>query len=274
VSIIAPSIDAFAPKNQHFSGALVDAVLSACGMLPGDPEIEPTFVGLDGSTGSVRREVQMLGCAALDPTLPIVTQVSRWDALKDPLGVMEGFARFVLPAHECQLVLAGPSTAAVADDPEGARVLRDCQDAWAGYSDRVRSHIALACLPMDDAQENAAMVNALQRRSDVIVQKSVAEGFGLTVSEAMWKGRAVVASRVGGIQDQLCLGTGITLPDPRDLRAFGGAVTRLLADPLCARWLGARARERVREHYLASRHLQQWMGVLNGLIASDTQLAA
>jgi trehalose synthase len=273
VTVIAPSIDAFAPKNQDLSGELVQSILRACGLLPGERDAAPAFTRLDGTPGSVTGRAQMLGCPVIDEQLPIITQVSRWDALKDPLGVIEGFARFVLPAHDCQLVLAGPSTAAVADDPEGARVLAQCERAWAAYPEPVRSRIALACLPMDDAQENAAMVNALQRRSTIIVQKSLAEGFGLTVSEGMWKRRPLVASRVGGIQDQLVPGTGVRLADPRDLRAFAAATSRLLEHPRWAASMGSRARARVRERYLATRHLQQWLGVLARLIQVDARIA-
>ena len=90
----------------------------------------------------------------------------------------------------------------------------------------------LACLPMDDLEENAAMVNALQRRADVVVQKSIAEGFGLTVAEGMWKARPVVATRIGGIQDQIVDGeTGLLLDDATDLPAYGAAVTSLLSGP-------------------------------------------
>ena len=91
---------------------------------------------------------------------------------------------------------------------------------------------------MTDVDDNAAMVNALQRHASVIVQKSLAEGFGLTVAEGMWKGRPVVGSAVGGIQDQIADGTGILLPDPTDLPAFGRAVRTLLDDPELAGRIG------------------------------------
>ena len=96
----------------------------------------------------------------------------------------------------------------------------------------------LTTFPVTDVDENAAMVNALQRHASVIVQKSLAEGFGLTVAEGMWKGRPVVGSAVGGIQDQIADGTGILLPDPTDLPAFGRAVRTLLDDPELAARLG------------------------------------
>jgi trehalose synthase len=129
-----------------------------------------------------------------------------------------------------------------------------------------RSRVHLACLPMDDAEENAVIVNALQRRSTVIVQKSLAEGFGLTVGEAMWKRRAVVASAVGGICDQVQDGTsGVLLQDPSDLAAYGAAVTGLLADPPRAEALGAAAHERVRDRFMSVRHLIQYVQMVEQL---------
>src|SRR5437764_285980 len=103
---------------------------------------------------------------------------------------------------------------------------------------------------------HAAMVNALQRRATVVVQKSLAEGFGLTVAEAMWKGRPVVASRIGGIQDQIEDGvTGLLLDDPRDVDGFGALVCSLLLDAPRARRMGEAAQRRVREQFLGTRHL-------------------
>jgi trehalose synthase len=120
---------------------------------------------------------------------------------------------------------------------------------------------------MDDIEENAAMVNALQRRADVVVQKSIAEGFGLTVAEAMWKGRPVVAGRIGGIQDQIVDGrSGILIDDPRDLAAFGAAIKELISNPELAGRIGLAARERVRDEYLGTRHLIQYLHLLAALI--------
>ena len=108
----------------------------------------------------------------------------------------------------------------------------------------MRDRVHLVSLPMDDPAENAAMVNALQRRATVVVQKSLAEGFGLTVAEAMWKGRPVVASRVGGIQDQIRDGETGLLVDPDDLEGFADAVVDLLDHPRRRRAWGRGAAER------------------------------
>ena len=120
----------------------------------------------------------------------------------------------------------------------------------------------LACIPMADPDENAAIVNAIQRHASVVAQKSLAEGFGLTVAEAMWKRKPVVASAVGGIVDQIEDGThGLLVHDPADLAAFGAAVESLLRDREDAAQLGENGRQRVIDEFLGDRHLEQY-GVL------------
>jgi trehalose synthase len=186
--------------------------------------------------------------------------------LKDPLGVMQGFADNIAPVTDAHLVLAGPSVEAVADDPEGAEVLKETHSAWEQLPARSRDRIHLACLPMQDGAENAAIVNALQRKAEIVVQKSIAEGFGLTVAEAMWKGRPVVASRIGGIQDQIEDGvTGSLIEDPRDLDEYGADVVRLLEDSAMAQRIGHAAQERVRDEFLGPRHLMQYIHLLREL---------
>ena len=121
---------------------------------------------------------------------------------------------------------------------------------------------------MDDVDENAHLVNALQRRASVVVQKSLVEGFGLTVTEAMWKGRPVVASAIGGIQDQIVDGEhGLLLGDPRDLDAFAHALSRILDDPELAAELGAGAHERVYDRFLGDRHLEAYADLFRTLLA-------
>ena len=133
-----------------------------------------------------------------DPCDRLVLQVSRCDTLKDPVGVMTGFERHIADRTDAHLVLAGPSADSVADDPEGAQVLRQVHDTWQLLAPDARRRVHIASLPMADAEENAAIVNALQRHAEVVVQKSLAEGFGLTVAEAMWKQRPVWRARPAG----------------------------------------------------------------------------
>ena len=121
----------------------------------------------------------------------------------------------------------------------------------------------LVTLPMDDVEENAIMVNAIQRHSGVVVQKSLEEGFGLTVTEAMWKGRAIIASAVGGIQDQIVDGVhGLLLQDPANLDEFSDALERLVGDHALVRRLGRNARRRAITHFLAPRRLRQFVDLV------------
>ena len=263
-SIIAPSIDAFAPKNQELDDDTVDAILAHAGIVDapakGDP---PAFTRMDGSTGTIEHEADMLEEQRLQPSDPFVLQVSRWDRLMDPLGVIKGFAEHVPEGH---LVYAGPAVDDVADDPEGAEVLEDARRLWKSLPDGARARVHLATLPMEDLDENAAIVNALQRRATIVVQKSLAEGFGLTVAEAMWKGRPVVASRIGGIQDQIVDGTsGVLLDDPQDLEAYGEAVAALLEDPERAARIGEAARERVKDRFLGTEALLEYLELIEPL---------
>jgi trehalose synthase len=263
-SIIAPSIDAFAPKNQELDEDTVDAILAHAGIVDapaeGDP---PEFTRMDGSRGAIEHRAELLEERPLQLGDRFVLQVSRWDRLKDPLGVIQGFADHVEDAH---LVYAGPAVDDVADDPEGAEVLEEARELWRSLPDEPRSRIHLATLPMHDLDENAAIVNALQRKATIVVQKSLAEGFGLTVAEAMWKGRPVIASRIGGIQDQIEDGRcGVLLDDPKDLEAYGRAVAALLADPDRAAAIGAKARERVKDRYLGTQSLLQYLELLEPL---------
>jgi trehalose synthase len=267
IAIIPPSIDAFSPKNQDMDPGNVEAILATTGLFEGPASGDATFTRSDGSEGTVRTVAETRGAGPLPRDARVVVQVSRWDGLKDPLGVMEGFARHVPHSDDRHLVLAGPSVEGVADDPEGAQVLQEAERFWGSLEPSVKERVHLAVLPMDDGDENAAIVNALQRRADVVVQKSLAEGFGLTVAEAMWKARPVVASRIGGIQDQIEHGeTGLLLDDPRDLEGFGRAVDRFLFNPAYAERVGNAARERVKTDFLGPRHLMQYLDLIERLI--------
>jgi trehalose synthase len=268
INVIAPVIDAFSPKNQELDPGTVRAILRVAGFDVDSEGGEPTFTREDGSSGRVERGAEIIERSPLRAHDRMVLQVSRWDRLKDPAGVIRGFAERVAPHTDAHLVYAGPAVSAVADDPEGKEVLDEVQELYEQLPVDVQPRVHLACLPMDDLEENAAMVNALQRRADVVVQKSIAEGFGLTVAEAMWKARPVVASRIGGIQDQIIDGvTGILLDDPFDLAAYGDAVVALLQDPERAERLGREAQQRVRDEFLAVRSLMQYLDLIERLVS-------
>jgi trehalose synthase len=268
--VIHPSIDVFAPKNVDLESDVVNAVLVASGIVASDEEPGPTtFERHDGTPGRVERRAKMIEDQRLSLDTPVVLQVSRWDMLKDPLGVIRGFAQHVPAEVGAHLLYAAPDVEAVADDPEGARVLREAIQLRERLPEAARSRIHFASLPMDDDEENAIIVNALQRHACVVVQKSLAEGFGLTVAEAMWKARPVVASRVGGIQDQIVDGeTGLLLDDPADPASFGAAVSGLLADRPRAEEMGEQARERVRDKFISVRSLLDYLAVIRRLAAS------
>jgi trehalose synthase len=254
LAIIPPCIDAASPKNVPIDHARVEAVLAAAGVIEA-PVGDPTVILADGTSVRVTRPAEMVEHAPVPATAPLVVQVSRWDRLKDPVGVLTGFAVGVPADLGAHLVLAGPAVDGVSDDPEGAEVLAETLAAWRALpaGDRARAH--LASLPVDDLVENAVVVNALQRCADVVVQKSLAEGFGLTVTEAMWKERAVVGSRLGGIAEQIEHGRSGLLVDPGDLPAFGSALASLLRDDQLALEIGHAARRSVRSRFLAPHFL-------------------
>jgi trehalose synthase len=271
--VIPPSIDPFAVKNMSLAPEVVTGVLAKVGMLTDGGRPGPVdFVRRDGSIGTVRcggSGAVVLDGAPPPAEVPLVVQVSRWDRLKDMAGVMKGFVA-ALADHDlagAHLVLAGPETSGVSDDPEGAEVLGECREEWRQLPDGVRGRVHLAAIPMDDADENAVIVNALQRHAAVVVQKSLVEGFGLTVTEAMWKGRPVVASKVGGIQDQITDGRdGLLVDDPYDIDEYAGLLRRVLADAELAARLGTAAHARVLEEFLGDRHLEQYVDLFSRLV--------
>jgi trehalose synthase len=265
--VIPPSIDPFSPKNQELGDDVVRAILVHTGLIDGPSgDASPTFVRSDGSPGRVdrRADIIRLGRAPLWETA-LVVQVSRWDPLKDPVGVMEGFAVVAErePLQDTELTLGGPNVNAIEDDPESAQTFNQVLERWRALPHHIRDRVHLASLPMADLEENGAIVNALQRHAAIIIQKSLKEGFGLTVTEGMWKRRPVVASAVGGIQDQIIDEVhGLLLPDPTHLESLASRLERLLLDSELGHQLGQRAHERVKSDYLPLRHLRQYAELL------------
>jgi len=185
---------------------------------------------------------------------PLVTQVSRFDRWKDPVGVIESFKK-LREEHDCRLVLAGNLAV---DDPESAEILRDAHQAAGPL---LESGDVCFVLGQSDVT-----INALQRASAVVIQKSLREGFGLTISEAMWKGTPVVATSVGGIPLQLRDGEGGFLIEPGDTDAFVLRVGQLLADPDFAAEMGQIGRERVRSDFLMTRLLGHWLELIREVL--------
>jgi len=175
---------------------------------------------------------------------PLVVQVSRFDRWKDPIGVIEAFQK-AREQVDCALVLVGNGAT---DDPEGDVILETIHSS-------IDEHVIV--VKVDDP----TLVNALQRRAAVVLQKSLREGFGLTVTEAMWKGAAVIGGNVGGIRRQIKDGENGFLVESVDQAA--DRIVQLLRDPALRERLGAHARETVRERFLMSRLLEDWVDLLS-----------
>jgi len=195
-------------------------------------ELEPEFI------------MQVLTRYSIDPLRPILTQISRFDRLKDPAGVIRAY-RIVRRYFDCQLVLAGGSAT---DDPEGVEVLKEVKRAAEGDPD-----IKILELPPWAPLE----VNALQRASTIIIQKSLREGFGLTVSEALWKKKPVVASAVGGIPNQIIhKHTGLLA---HSVEGTAYQVRFLLSHPEIAARLGEHGYAHVKENFLITQNLKRYL---------------
>lgn len=218
--LISPSIDPLSDKNKELPQETIDAVL---------------------------RKYHIV------PDKPILTQISRFDRLKDPLGVLEAY-RQVKKYNDCQLILAGGGAA---DDPEGVQVLNEVRER-AGHDPDI--HILL--LPQNDIE-----INALQRASTVIIQKSLKEGFGLTVAEGLWKAKPVVASAVGGIPLQVTHKYSGLLCHSIEGAAF--AIKQLLHSPEYAKKLGENGREHIKNNFLLTRHLKEYLLLFLSLYHGD-----
>jgi trehalose synthase len=209
--MIAPSIDPLSDKNKELDRSYIEKVLYSYG---------------------------------LDCERPILTQISRFDRLKDPLGVIRAY-RMAKKHHDCQLVLAGGGAT---DDPEGEQVLREVKEAAEHDPD---IHVILLP-PFSDLE-----INAIVRGSTIVFQKSIKEGFGLTVSEALWKRKPVIGGAVGGIKLQIINGfTGFLVHSPE------GAANRalqLLADADMRRRLGENGHWHVKQNFLITRHVKDYM---------------
>jgi trehalose synthase len=209
--LISPSIDPLSNKNKDLPREMVDAVFQKY-EIPRDK--------------------------------PIITQVSRFDYLKDPVGIIQAF-ELVKKSVDCRLVFAGGTAS---DDPESDKVLAEVREK-AGKNPDI--HVLL--IPPNSDLD----INALQRGSTIIVQKSLGEGFGLTVSEALWKGKPVVATAVGGIPLQVK--NKLTGLLSHGIEGTAYALRQLLTNPEYARWLGHNGREHVKHNFLITRHIKDYL---------------
>jgi trehalose synthase len=209
------------------------------------PSIDPlSDKNRDLACEEVDRILQSLG---VPRDKPILLQVSRFDRFKDPVGVVEAF-RLVKKSHDCRLVLTGGTAA---DDPEGTEMFVEVQEMVGADPD-----VHLLLLPPTANLE----INALQRAATIVFQKSTREGFGLTVAEALWKGRPVIGGATGGITVQVIPGqTGYTVSSPEGAAFYA---RRLLNDPELANRLGQQGKEYVRHRFLITRHLQDYLALM------------
>ncbi|WBB78676.1 glycosyltransferase [Micromonospora sp. WMMD882] len=268
--VVAPSIDPCLPKNVALSQDEAVEVLRAVGALAGGAADGGPVTVSPGGGPSIELRRPVIAVREGDPPpadAPMVVQVSRWDRLKDMAGVLRSFVAADVPGS--YLTLAGSDVTGVSDDPEAEEMFVECRREWERLPTELRARIQLLCLPMADPRENALVVNALQQHATVVVQKSVAEGFGLTATEAMWKSRPLLANAVGGLRTQVVPDESGLLLDPTRPDGAAGGIARVLADPALADRLGAGARRRVHENYLPDRHLLQWGDLIETLVKED-----
>jgi trehalose synthase len=276
-----PALDPLDHKNRDLSlhklvGILCDGALAVSHW----PLLSPPFPQLaqrlqtDGTfaPATVPEDIGLLG-------RPIVTQVSRWDRLKGFMPLLDAFRELKLAARRrrtapderhrrrlesARLVLAGPDAASIADDPEALEVVDELCARYVSLEPEIQRDVALLSLPMASRKHNALMVNALQRASTIVAQNSLREGFGLTITEAMWKGVPVLASaRARGPREQIRDGAdGRLVDDPEDVPALAEALDRMLADARVLEQYGRTAQRRVRDEFLIFTQLRRWLGVL------------
>lgn len=185
---------------------------------------------------------------------PLITQVSRFDRWKDPTGVIEVF-KLIKKKVDCRLILCGSMAA---DDPEGWNIY---ERVHRKANDFIKSGDVILL-----TSESNILVNALQRVSKVVIQKSIREGFGLTVSEALWKQTPVVASNIGGIPLQIVDGENGFLVDSFDTKGFADRIIRILQDPSLGEDMGRKGKEHIRKNFLITRLLSDYLSVLDDVV--------
>jgi trehalose synthase len=283
--LIFPAIDPLSMKNRELHLHSIVGILANAALAVGPgPVVQPPFP-------YVAQRLQADGNwspAVLPADLgvlirPIVTQISRWDRLKGWLPLMEGFVQLkdrlysssyrTRPAlqrrrlSQVRLVLAGPDPVSISDDPEGLEVIEELRAAYVALDDEFKHDIALIALPMQNPDENALMVNALQRASTVVVQNSLREGFGLTVTEAMWKRIPVLSNtRAVGPRQQITHACdGWLIEDPEDRGQIADALDYLLNEAADRAALARTAQRRAHDQFMIFSQLRDWLGLLEEL---------
>jgi trehalose synthase len=282
--LISPAIDPLSYKNRELSPHKLAGILKSSGLACSRHPVVPNRFSqqamrlLPNGSFAVMDEETDIGI----PFRPIVTQISRWDRLKGFEPLLEGFVhmkqsighRDVSDRHRrrlanVRLVLAGPDPSAVADDPEAQEVLHDLIGRYCGLAPWLQDDVALVSLPMGSRENNALMVNTLQRCASVVVQNSIQEGFGLTVTEAMWKQRGVLGSQACGIRQQIRDGVdGRLIRDSGDPREIGDLLDSMLDDLHGRTRLGHSAQRRVHDEFLVFTQARRWLETLAEMVRS------
>ena len=290
VSIIRPAIDPLAHKNRELHPVKLAGVLTNAGLMQQEqPVLTPSFARPVTRLGPNGRFEPMDAGRTIGLMFrPTLAQVSRWDRLKGWRGLLDGFVR-LKQNHKrgmyefdercrrrleiVRLILAGPEPDAVQDDPEAKEVLEELSALYQALSDAEQRDIAIISLPMQSVKENALIVNALQRCSSVVVQNSLQEGFGLVVTEAMWKRTPVLGSMAYGIRQQIRDGIdGLLVLDPKDPEAVEAGMLRILESPHDRATWARSAQRRVYDESLIFRQLVQWLELLVELVARPAAL--
>jgi Glycosyltransferase len=209
---------------------------------------------------------------------PIITQISRWDRLKGFAPLLQGFVRMkerrFLDRNTTsdrerrrlslsRLVLAGPDPDSVSDDPEGQEVFNEICGLWHDLPPEIQRDVAIITLPMTSRRVNSLMVNALQRCSSIVAQNSLQEGFGLTVTEAMWKRRPVLGTHAAGLREQVNDGVhGRLTPQAEDPEGIAQTIHEMMNAEGERKTWARNARRRVSERYLVFTQVRRWLEVL------------
>jgi trehalose synthase len=283
--VIHPSIDPLSHKNRELSLHKLTGILSDADLVePHWPFIAPPFeqrarrLQPDGSFAPATHP-EDIGLLAR----PIVTQVSRWDRLKGFAPLLDAFVLLKTGQHpgvtnplhhrrleNARLVLAGADPDAIPDDPEGQAVFGELREKYLALSPELQRDIAIIALPTASRKQNALMVNALQRASDIVVQNSLREGFGLTVSEAMWKRIPVLGSATAcgvrlQVRDQI---DGRLVSDPEDPVELAHTMIEMWEKPSCLEEYGRNAQYRAHDQFLMFAELRQWLGLFRDVAQS------
>jgi trehalose synthase len=226
-SVIYPAIDPVSPKNEYISEKIINKYMQKYD---------------------------------IDRNRPIISQISRFDKWKDPLGVLSVFEK-VRETTDCQLVLLG---SLATDDPEGQKIYEQVQAKT--KKSKYVNDVKLLLI------DNEFLVNCLQRASTVVIQKSIREGFGLTVSEALYKGTPVVASKVGGIPLQIIDGENGFLHEPRDYDGFANSILKILKDRALRDKLGSEGKAYVTKNFLLPRLLDDWLNLFETYLTKTSPI--